>query len=111
MRLEATNRSDQYKFWLSDDELEELRRAAQSHRDDILIQLGGYVGLRAFEILQVTPGHVKRTAEGDHFRLRVPEGKIPAVVTESLATRISRQMSRVQITGSQTQRESARMSH
>ena len=60
---------------MTDDELEELRRAAATHRDDLVIQLGGYVGLRAFEIPQITPGHVKRTAEGDHFRLRVPEGK------------------------------------
>lgn len=54
---------------------EELRRAAADHRDDLVIQLGGYVGLRAFEIPQVTPDHVKRTDNGDHFRLRVPEEK------------------------------------
>ncbi|MDZ5811594.1 site-specific integrase, partial [Halorubrum sp. AD140] len=41
----------------------------------LIIQLGGYVGLRAFEIPQVCPKHVKRTSDGDHFRLRVPEGK------------------------------------
>ncbi|GAB7011734.1 site-specific integrase [Halolamina salina] len=75
MRLEATNKPDQYKCWLTDDELEELRRAASSHRDDLIVQLGGYVGLRAFEIPQICPKHVKRTEDGDHFRLRVPEGK------------------------------------
>ena len=75
MRLEATGKPDQYKVWLRDDELEELRRAAGGHRDDLIVQLGGYVGLRAFEIPQVTPSHVKRTPDGDHFRLRVPEGK------------------------------------
>ena len=75
MRLEATGKEDQYKCWLTDDDLEELRRAAGSHRDDLVIQLGGFVGLRAFEIPQVTPKHVKRTPDGDHFRLRVPEGK------------------------------------
>ncbi|OYR64670.1 site-specific integrase [Halorubrum ezzemoulense] len=75
MRLEATSKEDQYKCWLTDDDLEELRRAAGSHRDDLVIQLGGFVGLRAFEIPQVTPKHVKRTPDGDHFRLRVPEGK------------------------------------
>lgn len=75
MRLEATGKSDQYKVWLRDDELGELRRAAGGHRDDLIIQLGGYVGLRAFEIPQVCPRHVKRTPDGDHFRLRVPEGK------------------------------------
>lgn len=75
MRLEATNRPNSYHVWLTDDELEELRRAAADHRDDLVIQLGGYVGLRAFEIPQVTPAHVKRTDDGDHYRLRVPEGK------------------------------------
>ena len=75
MRLEATKREDQYHVWMTDPELEELRRAATSHRDDLIIQLGAYVGLRAFEIPQVAPKHVKRTEDGDHYRLRVPEGK------------------------------------
>jgi len=75
MRLESTQGEDQYKVWLRDDELEELRRAAGGHRDDLIVQLGGYVGLRAFEIPQVAPRHVKRTPDGDHIRLRVPEGK------------------------------------
>jgi integrase len=75
MRLEATNSEDQYKVWLTDSELEQLRRNAGNSRNDLLIQLGGYVGLRAFEIPQVQPKHVKRTDDGDHYRLRVPEGK------------------------------------
>ena len=75
MRLEATSKPDQYKVWMTDDELEELRRAAATHRDDLVIQLGGYVGLRAFEIPQVCPKHVKRTDDGDHYRVRVPRGK------------------------------------
>ena len=75
MRLEATGRDDVYKVWMTDDELEELRRYAANHRDDLIIQLGGYVGLRAFEIPQIRPKDVKRTADGDHYRLRVPEGK------------------------------------
>jgi integrase len=75
MRLEATAKPDEYKVWMTDAELEELRRAAASHRDDLVIQLGGYVGLRAFEIPQICPKHVKRTEDGDHYRLRVPEGK------------------------------------
>jgi len=75
MRLESTAKEDEYKVWMTDSELEDLRRAAANHRDDLIIQLGGYVGLRAFEVPQVCPKHVKRTDDGDHHRLRVPEGK------------------------------------
>jgi len=75
MRLEATNKKNQYKVWLTDREVEELRRAAASHRDDLVIQLGAFVGLRAFEIPQVEPRHVKRTDDGEHYRVRVSEGK------------------------------------
>jgi integrase len=75
MRLEATAKEDEYKVWMTDAELDELRRAAMNHRDDLIIQLGGYVGLRAFEIPQICPKHVKRTSDGDHYRLRIPEGK------------------------------------
>jgi len=75
IRLEATAKKDEYKVWMTDWEFEELRQAASNHRDDLLIQLGGYVGLRAFEIPQIYPKHVKRTDDGDHYRLRVPQGK------------------------------------
>lgn len=75
MRLEGTGDDNQYKVWMTDDELETLRRHAANHRDDVIIQLGGYVGLRAFEIAQVRPEHVRRTSDGDHYRLRVPQGK------------------------------------
>jgi hypothetical protein len=75
MRLEATDKPDQYKVWLTDRELGQLRRHAGSKRNDLLIQLGGYVGLRAFEIPQVCPRYVKRTDDGEHYRIRVPEGK------------------------------------
>ncbi len=63
------------KVWMTDDEIDKLRRAAGSRRDDLIIQLGAFVGLRAFEIPQVTPGHVRRVDDGDHYRLRVPDGK------------------------------------
>ena len=75
MRLESTGKPDQYKVWLSDEEVDALRRHAGSARNDLILQLGGYVGLRAFEIPQVTPQHVKRTSDGSNYRLRVPEGK------------------------------------
>src|SRR6056297_1285415 len=74
MRLEATNHQHRTKVWMTDDELEELRRAAASYRDDIIIQLGAFVGLRAFEMPQIQPQHIKQTDNGT-YRLRVPEGK------------------------------------
>ena len=50
MRLEETKIEGNYGVWLTDNEIEELRRAAGSYRDDILIRLGASVGLRAFEM-------------------------------------------------------------
>ncbi|WP_049984126.1 site-specific integrase [Halorubrum sp. BV1] len=75
MRLEATAKEDEYKVWMTDEEIDTLRRSVSGPRDDLIVQLGGYVGLRAFEIPQVCPKHVKRTSGGEHYRLRVPEGK------------------------------------
>ena len=74
MRKERTS-GGEVKVWLTDTEIDALRRAAGSRRDDLIIQLGAYVGLRAFEVPQVTPGHVLRVAGGEHYRLRVPRGK------------------------------------
>nr|WP_241987190.1 hypothetical protein [Halorubrum sp. SD690R] len=59
---------------MTDDDLNQLRRATVSYRDDVILQLGGFVGLRAFEIPQVKPTHVRQT-DADHYRLRVPRGK------------------------------------
>jgi integrase len=74
MRLEGTQNDDEYKVWLTDGEIEDLRRAAGSYRDDVIIQLGAFVGLRAFEIPQIQPRHIKTTDSGQ-YRLRVPSGK------------------------------------
>jgi integrase len=73
MRVEATN-GNEYKVWLTDEEIEDLRRATQSQRDDLIIQLGAFVGLRAFEIPQVRPADVKDTESGQ-YRLQVEAGK------------------------------------
>jgi len=73
MRIESTA-GNEYKVWLTDGEIEDLRRAANSTRDDIIIQLGAFVGLRAFEIPQVRPVDVKETDSGQ-YRLRVEAGK------------------------------------
>ena len=74
MRTERTS-GGEMKVWLTDSEIDTLRRAAGSRRDDLIIQLGAYVGLRAFEVPQVTPEHVRRVDDGEHYRLRVPRGK------------------------------------
>jgi len=73
MRIESTA-GNEHKIWLTDDEIEALRQATTSQRDDIIIQLGAFVGLRAFEIPQVRPVDVKETDSGQ-YRLRVEAGK------------------------------------
>jgi len=73
MRVESTA-GDEWKVWLTDSEIEDLRRAANSTRDDLIIQLGAFTGLRAFEIPQVRPADVKETDSGQ-YRLRVRSGK------------------------------------
>ncbi len=74
MRLEATEKSGEYKVQLTDSENEDLRRATTGYRDGLIIQLGAFVGLRSSEIPQVQPRHIK-TIESGQYRLRVPEGK------------------------------------
>lgn len=74
MRLEATEKPNEYKVWLTDSEIEDIRRATTGYRDDIIIQLGAFVGLRSFEVPQIQPRHIKTTESGQ-YRLRVPEGK------------------------------------
>ena len=73
MRVEAAS-GGEAKVWLTDEEIEELRRSTSNLRDDLIIQLGAYVGLRAFEIPQVQPAGIKTTAN-DEYRLHVPAGK------------------------------------
>jgi len=73
MRIEATS-GDEHKVWLTDAEVEDLRRATRSQRDDIIIQLGAYVGLRAFEIPQPRPCDITESENGQ-YRLRVRAGK------------------------------------
>jgi integrase len=74
MRLEATQADNETKVWLTDSEIENLRRATANYRDDVIIQLGAYVGLRAFEIPQVKPNGISATENGQ-YRLRIPQGK------------------------------------
>jgi integrase len=73
MRVESTS-GDEHKVWLTDSEVEDLRRVTHSQRDDLIIQLGAYVGLRAFEVPQPRPCDIIETENGQ-YRLRVRAGK------------------------------------
>jgi len=77
MQVERNKGHHSYKCWLTTDEFEQLHRAADSYRDELVIRLGGEVGLRRFEVPQIRPEHVSRhVADGeDYFFLRVPRGK------------------------------------
>jgi integrase len=77
MRVERTNNPQFHKCWLNSDEYDDLCRTTDSYRDELIMRLGGEVGLRSFEIPQITPEHPHREVIEDdsyHF-LRVPEGK------------------------------------
>jgi len=73
MRVESAD-GDEHKVWLTDSDIEDLRRVANGRRDDIIIQLGAFVGLRAFEIPQARPADIKQTDSGQ-YRLHVDAGK------------------------------------
>jgi len=76
MQIERT-RDGNHKCWLRDREYRAIRDAAEDWRDEIIVRLGGEVGLRSFEVPQIEPGHMRREVldEGDAFVLRVPRGK------------------------------------
>lgn len=73
MRIERNENHHSYRCWLTPDEYKTLKQTAGSYRDSLIIQLGGEVGLRSFEIPQIRPEHIKRV--DGHARIRVPEGK------------------------------------
>ncbi|RLM96247.1 site-specific integrase [Haloarcula sp. Atlit-7R] len=73
MRIERNENHHSYRCWLTPDEYKTLKQSAGSYRDSLIIQLGGEVGLRSFEIPQIHPEHIKHVNE--HARLRVPQGK------------------------------------
>lgn len=80
MRVETNATHDRVKsprpkVFITDDEYRLLRRSAESNRDELMIRLGGEVGLRSFEIPQEKPKHIRRSENGEHYFLRVPRGK------------------------------------
>jgi integrase len=77
MRVERNHNQHSSNCWLTTNEYEQLRRTTNSYRDELIVRLGGEVGLRSFEVPQITPDHPHREVIEDdsyHF-LRVPEGK------------------------------------
>lgn len=77
MQLEKAGgqQKTEYKCWMNEEEYRKLKRQALSYRDEIVIRLGGEVGLRSFEIPQIKPKHIKRDTTGEHHFLRIPRGK------------------------------------
>lgn len=57
--------------WADSEIYEQLRRSSTTHREDLVIRLGGEVGLRPLEMSQLTPGHIQ--AHGDHYFLVLSE--------------------------------------
>jgi integrase len=66
-----------HKCWLREGEFQAIVDAADGWRDELVVRLGGEVGLRSCEIPQITPGHIRREVgdDFDAYFLRVPEGK------------------------------------
>jgi hypothetical protein len=70
MRVERTTNPQFHKCWLTTDEYEQLRRTTDSYHDELILRLGGEVGLRSFEIPQITPAHPRREViEDDSYLL------------------------------------------
>lgn len=57
--------------WADSGAYEQLRRAATTHREDLVIRLGAEVGLRPLEMSQLTPGHIQ--THGGHYFLVLSE--------------------------------------
>jgi len=74
MRTER-NRDGTYNVWLSRDEYRELPRATDTFQQEIALRLMGDCGLRVAEVLDVTPAHISRRADGRNFELEVVAGK------------------------------------
>lgn len=60
MRVERNYNQHPSNCWLTTDEYEQLRRTTDSYRDDLIVRLGGEVGLCSFEVPQITPDHFHR---------------------------------------------------
>lgn len=73
MQIESTSGENEYKVWLTPDELDQLENHAEerSAKHYATVLLGARVGLRAQEIASMKYDHLRE--ENGHYRLRVPE--------------------------------------
>jgi len=71
MSAEQSSQSD-----LSSAAYSRLRRATETHREELVVRLAGEVGLRPAEITRIRPQHVTTHEDGrvEHYFLRVPDG-------------------------------------
>jgi len=74
MQLER-NRDETFNVWMSRDEYRHLPRNARDYSHELAIRLMGECGLRVKEALNVSYSDVKRSEDGQHYRLRVHSGK------------------------------------
>ncbi|MFC6863287.1 tyrosine-type recombinase/integrase [Halomicroarcula sp. GCM10025817] len=69
------NKDGTWNVWMSRDEYRELPRATDTFQQEIALRLMGDCGLRVAEVLDVTPAHISRRSDGQHFELEVVAGK------------------------------------
>lgn len=70
MRLKEYESRDGMRVWLSRDELDALIEKATTPHQRLAFLLGGQVGLRRSEIIQITPGDIVEGPTGKHVRVR-----------------------------------------
>lgn len=90
MFFEKHDERDDYKIWLSQDEVEELLDAASDSQHRLAFELGARCGLRSDEIVRVAPIDVKDTEAGKMLRVdsAKSDDKRQTPLPADLATRI-----------------------
>jgi integrase len=74
MQLER-NKDQTFNVWMTRTEYEHLPRNARDYAHEVAIRLMGESGLRVAEVAEVAYDDVKRSTDGQHYRLRVQSGK------------------------------------
>jgi len=81
---------DDYKIWLSQEEVQQLLDAPSDSQHRLAFELGVRCGFRSDEIVRVTPNHVKSTEAGHMIRIKSAKSHElrQTPLPEELATRI-----------------------